>query len=495
MLRQVILFMTDTQRKDMITAYNKSKEMHTPALDSLAGSGVTFQRAYTAQPVCGPARSCLFTGTYPHTNGMIANSMALNEKSLTIGQRLANKNIKTGYVGKWHLDGGDYFGDGLCPKGWDPDYWFDMRNYLDLMTEDDRLASRQFETALNHSLPAEFTYAHQCSDKAIDFIENHKDQSFFLVVSYDEPHHPFIAPQKYYKPFEEDPHHMQDNINYQEDKTPDHIKLWAKHDASGSQDTAKGLLGCNAFVDTEIDRVVTCIQSNLEAPCLIYTSDHGAALGAHGLTGKGPAMYEEITNIPLIIHCPSLFSPRVVDHLAVSHVDLVPTILDFFDLALPASLEGDSLLPLLKEMEKGRTPKKRQVYMEFTRYEIDHDGFGGFQPIRAVTDGRYKLVVNLMTTDELYDTQEDPGEKNNLIDSVDHQQLRNTLHNNLLNWMNETRDPYRGYYWSHRPWRQDLKDPSWACAGMTRQRVTEENETRQLDYSTGLPIKEHTRPK
>ena len=61
--------------------------------------------------------------------------------------------------------------------------------------------------------------------------------------------------------------------------------------------------------------------------------------------------------------------------------------------------------------------------------------------------------------------------------------------------MNQTRDPFRGYQWEQRPWRKDLKEATWACSGMTRQRENEEYEPRQLDYSTGLPMKEAVRTK
>ncbi len=128
--KQIILMLTDTQRTDMVGCYGNS-DMSTPSIDRLAHAGVRFDRAYTCQPVCGPARSALFTGMYPHSNGSWGNSMPLGANVLTIGQRLQDVGVHTGYVGKWHLDGGDYFGTGRCPDGWDPKYWYDMRRYLE----------------------------------------------------------------------------------------------------------------------------------------------------------------------------------------------------------------------------------------------------------------------------------------------------------------------------------------------------------------------------
>lgn len=489
--KQVILIMTDTQRKDMLSCYNTELDMNTPFLDSIANSGLRFDRAYCAQPVCGPARSALFTGTYPHTNGSIANSMTLNQKTKTIGQRLTGHGVHSAYIGKYHLDGGDYFGDGLCPDGWDSDYWFDMRNYLDLMSDEERLKSRQFKTVFNEGVLPEFTFAHQCSDRAIDFIEKHKDQDYFLVVSYDEPHGPSLAPKEYFDMFRNRKHTSYGNVDVDLSGHPEHIQIWA--DDEGEPDRATmSLMGCNAYVDKEIGRVLQSIDDNCESPCIIYTSDHGASLGGHGLGDKGPAMYEEITNVPLMIKWPGLIEPGVLADKPVSHVDLLPTVMDIFELPKAKLLEGKSLIPLFQDREVNVNDL---VYMEFHRYEIDHDGFGGYQPIRACTDGRYKLVINLMTTDELYDTLEDPGEMKNLLNNPDYQMIRDELHSKILDWMNETRDPYRGYYWERRPWRKDARPANWSYTNMTRQRYTEADETGQLDYSTGLPITEFIRPK
>ena len=114
--------------------------------------------------------------------------------------------------------------------------------------------------------------------------------------------------------------------------------------------------------------------------------------------------------------------------------------------------------------------------------------------MRAVIDNRYKLVVNLLDTDELYDMETDSSEMNNLISQESTAQIRNELHDILLQHMDETRDLYRGYQWACRPWRPE-KVATWANGGYTRQRENEEYELRQLDYDTGLPMVDATRNK
>ena len=156
--KQVILFMTDTTRKDMLGCYGDSR-MITPNLDRLAQEGIRYENAYSCQPVCGPARGAIFTGMFPHSNGVSTNSMPLGEGVKTIGQRLTDQQIHCGYIGKWHLDGGDYFGYGKCPEGWDQEYWYDMRCYLEELTDEERMKSRKRATAFEPDMTEGFTYA------------------------------------------------------------------------------------------------------------------------------------------------------------------------------------------------------------------------------------------------------------------------------------------------------------------------------------------------
>ena len=175
MKKQIILLMTDTTRKDMVGCYG-NKKMFTPNLDALAQEGIRYENAYTCQPVCGPARSAIFTGTFPHSNGMVTNGVPLGANVKTIGQRLTDNGIKCGYIGKWHLDGGDYFGLGCCPEGWDADYWYDMKCYLNELSENERVCSRQPNESFQPNL-------HMLIDVRIaqsDFWINTKKKTFSL---------------------------------------------------------------------------------------------------------------------------------------------------------------------------------------------------------------------------------------------------------------------------------------------------------------------------
>ncbi len=492
--KQVILFMTDTTRKDMVGCYGNRK-MYTPNLDSLAEEGIRYENAYTCQPVCGPARSAIFTGTFPHSNGVVTNGVPFGANVKTIGQRLTDSGIRCGYIGKWHLDGGDYFGLGKCPEGWEEKYWYDMRMYLEELTKEERVRSRQSDEAYRYGFSEEFTYAHRCSDRAVRFLEEFSEEDFFLTVSYDEPHGPSLCPAPYNKMYEgfrpENSPEFGDDLKGK----PLLQRLWAgdmpdalEDDVPQTSEFLSLFLGCNSFVDHEIGRVLHRLREKMPDALVIFTSDHGDMLGAHRLSSKGATAYKEAANIPLIIKGGE--KGKIVKAPA-SHIDIVPTVMDYFGLPLPKLLEGKSMLPQIYDTVK---TVNEVVFTEFTRYEIDHDGFGGLQPMRAVISEKYKLVVHLLDKAEFYDLEADPWELDNRIDDEAYLDTIREYHALLIRHMNDTRDLYRGYQWSMRPWNKGFV-PKWDNEGYTRQRENEEYEPRQLDYDTGLPMESAVRHK
>ena len=273
---------------------------------------------------------------------------------------------------------------------------------------------------------------------------------------------------------------------------PTHQQVWAGprrfQDREALRLNAWALFGCNSFVDHEIGRVIDALNAQPQPPAVLYTTDHGDMLQSHCLYAKGPAAYEEICHVPFLLWG---FGQGEVE-TPVSHIDIAPTLWDFFDCGeKPMMLQGESLLPLLK----GEQPASRDVFIEFGRYEADHDGFGGFQPMRCIFDGRYKLVLNLLSEDELYDLQTDPYEMDNRLEDPLLRTVRDELLARLLAHMNQVRDPLRGYYWERRPWNTDANAATWDYTGFTRQRSEPDYEKSQLDYNTGLVPEELVRKK
>jgi uncharacterized sulfatase len=485
-----VFIMTDTQATNAIGAYGRP-ELQTPNIDKLARTGIKFENAYTTCPLCTPARAGIFTGIYPHTAGAWTNNLPLGDNIKTMGQRFRDNGYDTAYIGKWHLDGHDYFGTGECPDGWDPDLWYDGKKYLDELSEPEITMWRQQlnspEELAENNIQAEFTWAHRIGERVINFLKQQRDKPFVLVVSYDEPHHPFTAPPEYVEKFIDYDYPLGPGAFDTLEEKPAHQKEWAlsenvSHRVNNGTIRHPMYFGCNSFVDAEIGRVIDAAHTHApQNTYIIFTSDHGDMLGAHQLTGKGPVMYDEIAHIPLIIEPPEGGYGRP-NHTVVSHIDLLPTMLELAGLDCPSILEGSSLVPQLK----GDEDDSSEAIMEFQRYEIEHDSWGGFQPVRCIVNHKYKLVINLLSSDELYDMTQDSAEVHNLINNPQYHQIRDQLHDRLLNWMYEKRDPFRGPVWERRPWR---KTHRFQWKGNFRPRPADGYATEVRDYDTGLPTK------
>ncbi len=356
---RVVVIMTDTTRADMLNCYRETG-LKTPNLDRVAAQGVRFDRAHTCQPVCAPARSALFTGTYPHSNGVWGNSMPLGQTVRTIGQRLTDRGIHCAYIGKWHLTGADYFDTGRCPSGWDKVFWYDGRNYLEELSEAGRVRSRKTVTNRDPNLTEDFLYGHRCSNRAIDFLSRFGKERFFLTVSYDEPHGPFLCPRPYSQMYRNFRFPLSPNHFDRLENKPEHQRVWAGKRLLGNAKPEiehPAYFGCHTYIDYEIGRVLDAVRLHAPDSLVIYTSDHGDFLGSHRLDNKGPAMYEEITRIPLLVQWPGHAPANTICSHPVSHIDLTPTIMDAFR---PRRSEIARGTQHLANVRKPRRPAQRR---------------------------------------------------------------------------------------------------------------------------------------
>ncbi|MCK6370205.1 MAG: sulfatase-like hydrolase/transferase [Gammaproteobacteria bacterium] len=450
--------MTDTQTKAMVGAYGHP-QMDTPNLDRLAREGIRFERAYTTSPLCTSARSALFTGLHSQVNGAWCNHIAPGRGVAMMGEIFRYYGYRAGYTGKWHLDGTTYAGTGIPGGGFEPDWWYDGLRYVQ------DIGPERFQAYRSCRTPADLRRAGvvegdlwgpRVADRAIDFLGSVKGEPFVLVVSFEEPHAPALAPPEYWERFASIGLRARPNRAASTASKPRLMQI--QREERGELGTPpQGLVffpeffGCNSFIDRQIGRVIDAVdQLHPDDTTIIYTTDHGDLLNSHGLIGKGPMMYEESCNIPLIIRRPGGPQGAVSDALA-SHVDLLPTMLDLCGLAQPPILQGRSLGPVLVDP----TARVRDyTLLEFHRYAINNDSFGEFYPVRCVVDTQYKLVINLFETDELYDLRNDPYEMNNCLGDPRLADARDRLHDWLLAEMDRIRDPFRSFRWGNRPWRQ-----------------------------------------
>jgi uncharacterized sulfatase len=453
-----VFIMTDTQTKEMVGAYGYP-QVDTPNLDRLAREAIRFERAYTSCPLCTPARGAIFTGLHPQLNGAWCNNIAPGRHVAMMGEIFRHYGYRAAYTGKWHLDGTSYFGDGGPGGGFEPDWWYDGKRYAEDVGPAMFKAYQTSKTAdalRKAGFNEQNIWGHRVADRAIDFLSKVGNEKFVLAVSFDEPHGPCVAPPEYWERFAKIGLPVRPNYNAPIEGKPKLLQLF-REQKDASPQPVNGLLhypaflGCNSYIDREIGRVIAAVDRlHGDDTMIIYTSHHGDQLGSHGLVSKGPMMYEETCNIPLIIRSPG-GARGAVSNALISHVDLLPTMLDLAGIEQPEVLNGRSMAHLLSN------PSARGndcVLLNFHRFAINHDNFGEFYPIRCVTDGRYKLIINLFETDELYDLRDDPYEMKNRLDDRRLAAERDRLHDWLLTEMDRIRDPFRSFRWGHRPWRQ-----------------------------------------
>ncbi|MCP4750959.1 MAG: sulfatase-like hydrolase/transferase, partial [Proteobacteria bacterium] len=297
----IVLIMTDTQPTAFLGCYS-GQDVRTPHLDSLAAGGVRFDRAYTSCPLCTPARAGLFTGMTPSRAGAYTNSQPLGENILTMGQRMQSGGYRTAFIGKWHLDAHDYFGNGTCPPGWEDGYWYDGKRYLlDLSPGDVELWRKKLmnpKELKKHDIKSEFTWAHRIADRSERFLaEQATDRPFLMVASFDEPHHPWTCPPEYLDRFRDFKLEIGPSAFDDLSGKPEHHLRWSEGWLGVQQPTGEYrhplFLGCNSYVDSQIGRVAEAAQKWSEESgrdtWIIYTSDHGDHIGSHRLMSKGPS--------------------------------------------------------------------------------------------------------------------------------------------------------------------------------------------------------------
>lgn len=488
----ILLIITDSQGSNILGECGAGY-ISTPNIDALAASGTSFTRAYNTCPLCTPARAGLFSGLYPHNAGAWSNDLPFGTDVASLGTHFRRLGYETAYIGKWHLDGTDYFGTGVCPDGWNPRYWYDGRNYLEDLTEEERAlwrsGLRTTELIHQHGITREWTWAGRVTDKARSFIDNQRinspEKPWLLVVSYDEPHGPSVCPPPFCDMYEDFVYPLPSNAADTLEDKPAHHQEWAKTFSIPTDGLRQKLyFGSSSFVDDEIGRVIGSARDTGEDDTVvIYTTDHGHYMGAHGLEGKGPALYEEVVRVPFIVSGPGV-ATGVESESLMSHVDVLPTLLDLAGADVPDILDGVSQAEVFGDPTR---VARTEAYTEFHRFSVTHDSWFGFIPVRCIVSDRYKLTINLDYGDELYDLKNDPGEMKNLIDDPNINDVRDDLHQRLLSMMNASRDPFRGPLWADRGWSGVTVPPG--IGGNRRPRPKDGFHPVPFNYNTGMPAR------
>ena len=458
----ILWYCSDQQRFDTIHGLGNT-HIHTPHLDAFMREAVTFTHAHAQSPICTPSRASFLTGMYP--SAVRANGNGIPEfpsyyEDRLVTHRLANDGYDCGLVGKLHLataiddieprvnDGYRYFQyshDHKGPNRFGHDYaeWIrrqreDPGAYLaepvNAQAYGDGARRRNFggvrePTAEQDNVPPHLHQTFWCTEQAIAFIEKNRrpDQPWLLSINPFDPHPPFDPPWEYYRRYNPDTmpgaHFKDSDLAHQQKLTAAGVDFQSQPQHPDMWDHRKVQAAYYAMIeqiDHEFGRILDHLDQTgqRDNTIVIFTSDHGEALGDHGLMLKGCRFYDGSVRVPLMISWPGHFQKDVRCDALVELTDLTPTLYDALEMEMPYDGQGISLMPVLTgQTEAHRSSVRAEFYGAIAYPDQTH--------ATMYRDRRWKLITyhgkNLY---ELYDMENDPWEHHDLSEDPEYQDVK-----------------------------------------------------------------------
>ncbi len=436
----IILIQADQMASFVLPFYNSKGQAIAPNLAKLAAEGVLFTNAYCNSPLCAPSRTCMFTGTNSSRNEVWGNGSEFSSDQPTMMHFLRHAGYRNVVSGKTHFIGADQL------------HGFDKRLTTDIYPSD-LSWSIDWKPNVEHRLGTSVTklevsglcrtnnqilYDAEVQFRAIEFLRYEalepKDSPFFLHVSYTQPHESYQSVPRFWDLYDDiDIALPKQGQDAEEDMHITTRWLGIHHGIDQfppSDDTIRASRRAYYAMITQIDAYVGEMVDELkhlglyEDTIILFISDHGDMMGERNMWFKR-TFYDKSVKVPLIIHNPKRYSPKVEDAI-VSLADLCPTMADMGGGGAVAEEYGndhsDSFLMLIE----GDMPEwKDRALMEYF-------GPGVEEPWVAIRKGEFKYVYTRNQAPLLFNVIEDPLETDNLIDQGRYAKLVEELHGILF---------------------------------------------------------------
>ncbi|MDE3003431.1 MAG: sulfatase [Gemmatimonadota bacterium] len=449
----ILLVFTDDHASHAVSAYG-SVINETPNIDRLAAEGMLFENAFVTNSICAPSRATILTGQYGHLNGVPTNYDTLHATTLTFPKLLQSAGYQTALIGKWHLkvypEGFDHF---EVLRGQGPYY-----NPI-LFSADDSVSYEGYTTDI-------------ITDRTLRWMQEERDgdRPFLLMYQHKAPHREWAPGPEQLNLFVDqeipEPGTLFDDASGRTSAaltqemtiaehmsprdmkfvapanlTPDQLATWdaaygPRNEAfeaaelEGDERTSwqyqryiKDYLRSIASVDENLGRVLDYLDAEglTENTVVVYMSDQGFFLGDHGWYDKR-WMYEESLRTPLIVRWPASVNAGERNDALVQNLDIAQTFLDLADVSIPESMQGASLVPLLR----GETPPdwRDAIYYQYFEYPGPHMVRRHY----GIRTGTHKLIHYYEIGEwELFDLEADPDELRSVFGSPDYAEIQARL--------------------------------------------------------------------
>lgn len=492
--KNVLFIMCDQLRWDYLSCYGHPR-LHTPHLDRLAQRGMRFTNAFVQGPVCGPSRMSFYTGRYVVSHGSVWNFVPLRIGEMGLGDYLRPHGIRTVLVGKTHMepdragmarlgiDPASMQGRLLSECGfepfvrddgiWPPGFVDEENQYTEYLRRHGYEGDNPWHDWANSAqgpdgevlsgwkmryarLPARVTEEHSetpyMTRRAMEFMEQMGGEPWVLHLSYIKPHWPYVAPAPYNNmygpgdmlPVKQGSHELANaHPVLQGYRTCEPSRNFSKQEVRDA--VVPTYMGLVKQIDDWLGKLFGWMEQKglFENTLIIFTSDHGDYLGDHFL-GEKELFHDTVAKVPLIIYDPAPEAQRGgVEHALVEAIDIVPTILDAYGIAIPDHiLEGRSLLPLMR----GAKPEhwRNAVFSENDYAFRDFVRMPLAQPpdrchMTMVRDHHWKYVHFEDMRPQLFDLQADPDEFQDLGGDPAYGAVRERMQNLLFDWLRQRR--------------------------------------------------------
>lgn len=416
----ILLIITDQQTADAMSCVG-NPSLKTPAMDRLAESGVLFSNNYVTQPLCLPWRSSMQTGRYPHEIGTISNGLPIKGEFPLLGKLVNAAGYDCHYIGKWHIGVSQREAGypGYEKGGKDPEKTVHAIKYL----------------KSNHKKPFFLTVSLMNPHNVCQLARADADGSDLpdgpIAKSPTELEQLPPLPNNFDVP-ENEPTVLREI----QEKSPYHYPT-AQWDERTWRQYLWGYYRLVEKVDTQIGQILDALEEGGYAKntVVIFTSDHGEGVARHHWNQK-QILYDQSVKTPFIINWPGHTQKRKYTELVSNALDIAPTILELCGSEIPASMPGQSLVPVMM----GESPNPRDYVISETMFARGTRNLGATGRMIRTKTFKYCIYDNGEKREQLFDMINDPGETRNLVmvpefaDELDqHRRL-------ITAWARETKD-------------------------------------------------------